>query len=47
MDTTLDEVLTIFDEHYNTMKALDALNQELLQLWMVDKEPYQTRMSTF
>ena len=28
----------ILDEHYNNMKALDALNQELFQLWMVDKE---------
>ena len=35
---TLDDVLTILDEHYNNMKALDALNQELLQLWMADKE---------
>ena len=31
MDITLDE-------HYNNMKALDTLNQELFQLWMVDKE---------
>ena len=36
MDITLDDVLTIFDEHFNNMKALDALNQELFQLWMVD-----------
>ena len=35
---TLDDVLTILDEHYNKMKALDALNQELFQLWMADKE---------
>ena len=28
----------IFDEHYNNVKALDALNQELFQLWMADKE---------
>ena len=34
----LDNVLTILDECYNNMKALDALNQELFQLWMVDKE---------
>ena len=34
----LDDVLTILDEHYNNMKALDALNQELFQLWMADKE---------
>ena len=38
MDITLDNVLTIFDEHYNNVKALDALNQELFQLWMADKE---------
>ena len=38
MDITLDNVLLILDEHYNNMKALDALNQELFQLQMVDKE---------
>ena len=38
MDITLDDVLTILDEHYNNMKALDALNQELFQLWMADKQ---------
>ena len=38
MDITLDDVLTILDEHYNNVKALDALNQELFQLQMVDKE---------
>ena len=38
MDITLDDVLKILDEHYNNMKALDALNQELFQLWMADKE---------
>ena len=38
MDITLDDVLTILDEHYNNVKALDALNQELFQLWMADKE---------
>ena len=37
-DITLDDVLTIFDEHYNNVKVLDALNQELFQLWMADKE---------
>ena len=37
-DITLDNVLTIMDEHYNNVKTLDALNQELFQLWMVDKE---------
>ena len=38
MDITLDDVLTILDEHYNNMKALDTLNQELFQLRMADKE---------
>ena len=38
MDITLDNVLTILDEHYNSVKALDALNQELFQLLVVDKE---------
>ena len=28
----------ILDEHYNNVKALDTLNQELFQLWMADKE---------
>ena len=37
-DITLDDVLAILDEHYNNVKALDALNQELFQLWTVDKE---------
>ena len=37
IDITLDEVLTILDEHYNNMKALDALNQELFQMRMADK----------
>ena len=38
MDITLDDVLTILDEHYNNLKVFDALNQELFQLWMADKE---------
>ena len=38
MDITLDDVLTILDKHYNNIKALDALNQELFQLQMADKE---------
>ena len=38
MDITLDNVLTILDEYYNNVKVLDALNQELLQLQMADKE---------
>ena len=37
MDITLDDVVMILDEHYNNMKALDALNQELFQLQMADK----------
>ena len=37
-DITLDDMLMILDEHYNNVKALDALNQELFQLWMADKE---------
>ena len=35
---TLDDVLMILDEHHNNVKVLDTLNQELLQLWMADKE---------
>ena len=35
---TLNNVFTILDEHYNNVKALDVLNQELFQLWMADKE---------
>ena len=38
MSITLDDVLTISDKHYNNVKALDALNQKLFQLRMVDKE---------
>ena len=38
MDVTLDDVLTILDKHYNNVKALDMLNKELFQLWMVDNE---------
>ena len=37
-DITLDKVLTILDEHYNNVKALDALNQELFQMRITDKE---------
>ena len=37
-DITLDDVLTFLDEHYNKVKVLDVLNQELFQLWMADKE---------
>ena len=38
MDITLDNVLTILDKHYNNMKVLGTLNQELFQLWKADKE---------
>ena len=38
MDIILDNVLTILDKHYNNIKALDALNQELFQLQMSEKE---------
>ena len=38
MDITLDDVLMILDEHYNNVKELDVLNQELFQLQMADKE---------
>ena len=38
MDIMLDGALTILDKHYNNVKALDALNQELFQLRMADKE---------
>ena len=38
MDITLDDLLTILDKHYNNVKTLDALNQELFQLQMADKE---------
>ena len=38
MDITLDDVLTILDKYYSNVKALDALNQELFQLRMADKE---------
>ena len=37
-DITLGDVLTILDKHYNNVKALDALNQELFQMRMADKE---------
>ena len=37
-DITLDDVLTVLDKHYNNVKALDALNQELFHMRMADKE---------
>ena len=41
-DITLNNVLTILDEHYNNIKALDALNQELFQLQMGKRRLCQT-----
>ena len=38
IDITLEDMLMILDDHYNNVKTLDALNQELFQLWMADKE---------
>ena len=38
MDITLDDMLTILDEHYNNVKVLDVLYQELFQWRMADKE---------
>ena len=38
VDITWDDVLTILNEHYNNVKVLDALNQELFQLQVADKE---------
>ena len=29
MGIALDDILTILDEHYNNVKVLDALNQEV------------------
>ena len=37
-DVTLDGILSIIDEHYKNIMALDALNQELFQLQMGEKE---------
>ena len=37
-DIAIDDVLTILDEHYNNVKALNTLNQELFQMRMADKE---------
>ena len=37
-DVSLDGMLAILNELYNNVKALDALNQELFQLWMGEKE---------
>ena len=37
-DITLEGILTILDEHYNYVMALDALNQELFWLQMGENE---------
>ena len=37
-DIALDDVLMILDNHYNNVKALNALNQDLFQMRMADKE---------
>ena len=37
-DFTLDGVLAMLDEHYNNVKALDTMNQELFKLQMGEKE---------
>ena len=37
-DITLEGMIAVLDEHYNNVKALDALNQELFQLQMADIE---------
>ena len=37
-DIIIDDILTILYEHYNNVKALDALNQEVFQLCMGKKE---------
>ena len=38
IEITLDDVSMILDEHYNNVKVLDTLNQELFQMRMADKE---------
>ena len=38
VDITMDDMWKILDKHHNNVKVLDALNQELFQLRMVDKE---------
>ena len=37
-DITLDDVLTVLNKHYNNVKALDVLNEELFQMRMANKE---------
>ena len=43
MEITLDDVLTILDESYNNVKALDALNQAFFGYTWVIKRQYQTQ----
>ena len=38
INITLDDILNILDEHYNKVKALDALNQEIFQMHMGKEE---------
>ena len=39
MDIILDDVLAILDEHYNNVKALDALNQSYSNYqWQIRKQ---------
>ena len=38
MGITVNDILTILDQHYNNVKALDTLNQELFQLCIGEKE---------
>ena len=45
-DITLDDVLTILDEHYNNVKTLDALNQELFQMRMPTRRQCQIGVFT-
>ena len=47
MDITLDDVLTILDEHYNNMKALDALNKSYSNYGWQIRKLYQTGASAF
>ena len=47
MDITLDDMLTILDKHYNNIKALDALKQELFQLQMADWETVSDWVSVY
>ena len=42
-DITLDGIIAILDEYYNNVKALDALNQELFQSQMGERESVSER----